>query len=424
MFFHPRNKNLAIGSLIEALLYDAQRKLSTRFELLPWLEEVADHCTICHKCLPVCPVDIDTGEVSVLEREILASWGYKHTSIATKLTLRYLGSQSPAFNKLFRASVIQLGGTAQGLASKLAAPLQHLKGAAQFYPLQMLRSSLPAYPAETLRDVLPDCEPDQALVFEPTPTDTAPTETKTVFYFPGCGSERLFSEVSMAAIHMLLELNTRVILPPPFLCCGFPAHVNAKTALHSRIVLLDSILLAQIREMFADLDFDACVVTCGTCKEGLTGMDTQKLFTRIVDASAYMQERGLKLEGADNCLYHAPCHDSLDGKAIGVLKRIGGFGSITPVPHCCSEAGTLSLSRPDITDSMLDRKRQAFIQLQNGARNTVLTNCPSCLQGLGRMRDLDIRPLHIAIALAEKHSGPEWREKFLAQASRATVVSF
>jgi ferredoxin len=55
MFFHPRNKNLAIGSLIEALLYDAQRKLSTRFELLPWLEEVADHCTICHKCLPVCP---------------------------------------------------------------------------------------------------------------------------------------------------------------------------------------------------------------------------------------------------------------------------------------------------------------------------------------------------------------------------------
>ncbi len=118
MFFHPRNKNLAIGSLIEALLYDAQRKLSTRFELLPKLEEVADHCTICHKCLPVCPVDIDTGEVSVLEREILSGWGYKHTPPATKLTLRYLDSHSPAFNKIFRASVIQLGGTAQRVASK------------------------------------------------------------------------------------------------------------------------------------------------------------------------------------------------------------------------------------------------------------------------------------------------------------------
>jgi FAD/FMN-containing dehydrogenase/Fe-S oxidoreductase len=424
MFFHPRNKNLAVGSLIEALLYDAQRKLSARFELLPWLEEVADHCTICHKCLPVCPVDIDTGAVSVLEREILSGWGYKHTPIATKLTLRYLDSHSPAFNKLFRASVIQLGGLAQSLASKMVAPLQPSGGSSRFYPLAMLRSSLPPYPGQTLRDLLPHCEPDQALLFEPAPEAAdAPQKQKTVFYFPGCGSERLFSDVSMAAIHMLLELNTRVVLPPPFLCCGFPAHVNAKTAQFSRTVLLDSILLAQIRGMFADLDFDACVVTCGTCREGLAGMEIQKLFSRIVDASAYMLERGLKLEGDGSCLYHAPCHDSLDGKATRVLNKLGGFGAITPVPNCCSEAGTLSLSRPDITDAMLDRKREAFAEVLNGEMRTVLTNCPSCLQGLGRMRDT-IKPMHIVVALAEKHSGPEWKKKFLPQASRATTVSF
>jgi FAD/FMN-containing dehydrogenase/heterodisulfide reductase subunit C len=425
MFFHPRNKNLAVGSLIEALLYDAQRELSTRFELLTKLEEVADHCTICHKCLPVCPVDIDTGEVSVLEREILAGWGYKHTPPATKLTLRYLDSHSPAFNSVFRASVIQLGGTAQRVASKVAAPLQHLKGAAQFYPLQMLRSSLPAYPGQTLRDVLPHCEPDQALVFEPmVAANTAPQEVKTVFYFPGCGSERLFSDVSMATIHMMLELGTRVVLPPPFLCCGFPAHVNAKTAQHSRTVLRDSMLFAQIREMFGYLDFDACVVTCGTCREGLVGMDTPKLFNRIVDAGAYMLERGLKLEGEGNYLYHAPCHDSLDGKATSVLKKIGGFDTITAVPHCCSEAGTLSLSRPDITDSMLHRKREAFTEVLHGDKATVLTNCPSCLQGLGRSIDLGIKPVHIAVALAEKHSGADWKKKFVVQAGRATTVSF
>jgi FAD/FMN-containing dehydrogenase/Fe-S oxidoreductase len=424
MFYHPRNKNLAIGSLIEALLYDAQRELSTRFELLTKLEEVADHCTICHKCLPVCPVDIDTGEVSVLEREILAGWGYKHTPPATKLTLRYLDSHSSAFNKVFRASVIQLGGTAQRVASKLAAPLQHLKGASQFYPLQMLRSSLPAYPGQTLRDVLPHCEPDQALVFEPVAANSASQEVKTVFYFPGCGSERLFSDVSMATIHMLLELGTRVVLPPPFLCCGFPAHVNAKTAQHSRTVLRDSMLFAQIREMFGYLDFDACIVTCGTCREGLVGMDTPKLFNRIVDAGAYMLERGLKLQGEGDYLYHAPCHDSLDGKATSVLKKIGGFDTITAVPHCCSEAGTLSLSRPDITDSMLHRKREAFAEVLHGDKATVLTNCPSCLQGLGRSIDLGIKPTHISVALAEKHSGANWKKQFLVQAERATTVTF
>src|SRR5512143_3154004 len=103
MFYHPRNKNLAIGALIEALLFDAQRQRSGKFELLRHLEEVADHCTICHKCLKPCPVDIDTGEVTVMEREILALKGYKHTPAATRLTLRYLDSRSRGFNKVFRA---------------------------------------------------------------------------------------------------------------------------------------------------------------------------------------------------------------------------------------------------------------------------------------------------------------------------------
>jgi hypothetical protein len=43
---------------------------------------------------------------------------------------------------------------------------------------------------------------------------------------------------------------------------------------------------------------------------------------------------------------------------------------------------------------------------------------------LGRNRDLGVKPVHIAVALAEKHSGPEWMEKFVVQAADATAVSF
>ena len=67
IFFHPRNKNMVIGSLIEALLYDMQRSHLPRFNQLKNLEEIADHCTMCRKCLAPCPVDIDTAEVSLLE---------------------------------------------------------------------------------------------------------------------------------------------------------------------------------------------------------------------------------------------------------------------------------------------------------------------------------------------------------------------
>ncbi|MDR3739260.1 MAG: DUF3683 domain-containing protein [Terracidiphilus sp.] len=423
MFYHPRNKNLAVGSLIEALLYDAQRKLSTRFELLTWLEDVADHCTICHKCLAPCPVDIDTGKVSVLEREILVGLNFKHTPPATKMTLRYLDSQAPAFNKVFRASVVQLGGRAQRVASKLARPLQSLEGASGFYPLQMLRTSIGPVPAKTLRDYVPDCERDQVLVFEPASSQSKAEDIRTVFYFPGCGSERLFSDISMAAIHLLVEAGVRVVLPPPFLCCGFPAQANAKTAQRSRTVLRDSILFAQIREMFMHIDFDACVVSCGTCREGLGEMNAANLFGRVVDVAAYLAEVGLKVDGSGDYLYHAPCHDSLEDKAAQTLKQLGGFDRITAVPHCCSEAGTLSLSRPDITDALLNRKREAIAEASSEPHPTILTNCPSCIQGLGRNRDL-VEPKHIAVALAEKHSGKDWQKRFVDRAQKATAIRF
>lgn len=421
MFYHPRNKNLAVGSLIEALLYVAQRERSTDFELLQWLEDVADHCTICHKCLKPCPVDIDTGEVSVLERDILEARGYKHFSAVTQMTLKYLENRSPFVNKMFRNGVVRMGGAAIRAGNKLAKPLQPAENPSSFYPLKMVRSSVPPVPEETLRDVLPHCEPDQVLVFEPDRTNGS-----TVFYFPGCGSERMHSSISMAAIHLLLETGIRVVLPPPFLCCGFPAYVNAQNDQHSKIVLRNTVIFTQIREMFSYLDFDACVISCGTCMEALEGMETRKLFGgSIVDVMIYAKSQGLKLNGSDDRLYHAPCHDSLGGKAPEKLKDLGGFGVITPVEHCCSEAGTLALSRPDITDSMLQRKRNAIGEAKKETGDTViLTNCPSCVQGLGRSRDLGVEPLHIAVAIAEKISGPDWKARFKQQAARATAVRF
>jgi FAD/FMN-containing dehydrogenase/Fe-S oxidoreductase len=423
MFYHPRNKNLAIGSLIEAVLYEAQRKRSTRFELVRWLDDVADHCTVCHKCLKPCPVDIDSGEVSVLEREILGARGYRKTPLATRLTLRYLESRSPLLNGVFRSLVVRAGASGQRLASALSAPLQPADAPAPTYAMRLLRSPMPRVPAASLSGLVPSCQPDQALVLEP-----EGRAARTVFYFPGCGSERLHSSVSLAAVHVLLQTGTRVVLPPPFLCCGFPAHVNAKTAMHGRIVLRDTILFTQIRDMFAHLDFDACVVSCGTCREGLEGMDAGRLFGgRIVDVAAYALESGLRLRGGGGSQpYHAPCHDSLDGKADAVLQGIGGFGRVKPVPHCCSEAGTLSLSRPDITDNMLHRKREALgaFLASHAEPSIVLTNCPSCLQGLGRNQSLGFETRHVAVALAERLSGPEWEAEARASVAHATALDF
>jgi D-lactate dehydrogenase (cytochrome) len=324
---------------------------------------------------------------------------------------------------MFRNTVLRIGGAAQRAGAKMTAPLQASEAQHVIAPLRLLRSAVPPVPEKTLRDVLPPCDSDQVLVFEPTGKEA----TSTVLYFPGCGSERLHSTISMAAIHILLETGTRVVLPPPFLCCGFPLNVNAKEEEYASIVLRNTVMFSQIREMFSYFDFDACVISCGTCMEGLEIMDAPKLFgNRIVDVSRYAYEKGMRVDGGSTeSLYHAPCHDSLKGKACDLLRDVGGFCKVTDVPHCCSEAGTLALSRPDITDSMLHRKREALKESMHGeATATILTNCPSCVQGLGRNRDMGVEAKHIAVALAEKHSGPDWMERFLAQAAKAQAVLF
>jgi D-lactate dehydrogenase (cytochrome) len=74
---------------------------------------------------------------------------------------------------------------------------------------------------------------------------------------------------------------------------------------------------------------------------------------------------------------------------------------------------------------MLHRKRDAFVEaIGTGKKATVLTNCPACVQGLGRSRDVGVEPLHIAVALAEKLSGADWKKEFAAQAARAAAVAF
>jgi FAD/FMN-containing dehydrogenase/Fe-S oxidoreductase len=419
LFYHPRNKNLAIGSLVEALLYEAQRFRTTDFESLAYLEDVADHCTICHKCLEPCPVKIDTGEVSILEREILVARGTKRTALPTRLVLAYLDSTNRAFTAGFRYLGLRLGTEAQRLGTRMVRALGAPAALTGRWPLALLRSPVTAPAAAPLHRALPDYHGSQALVIEP----ALPPE-RTVFYFPGCGSERLHSDVGKAAIFLLLGARCRVVLPPPLLCCGFPSGANAKTRMHARKVLSDTIVFSQIRGMLSHLAFDAVAVSCGTCLESLHAMGAHEIFAcPLVDVGELALAHGAPPPAAGRLLYHRPCHDSTAGRAPRLLAQ--GGATVDSVPHCCSEAGTLALSRPDIAHKMLARKRSALAQAADGERPLpFVTNCPSCLQGLGRQEHPGAEPVHLAVLLARKQGGDEWQATLGQAMARTEVVNF
>lgn len=421
VYFHPRNKNLAIGSLIEALLYDMQRSHFPRFKQLRNLQEIADHCTMCGKCLGPCPVDIDTAEVSVLEREILAEVGYKKKPAATSMSLYYLKNRNSLFNSLFRKSVVDWGGRVQrlGVQAMQKVPKRLARDGNQL--VEMLRAPMVQPSAKTLRHMLPQCAHSEALLLAP-----PKAAIKTVFYFPGCGSERLYADIGMAALFILLKSNIQVVLPPPYLCCGFPSKVNAKKKAHNEIVLRDTIIFSQIREMLGHIRFDAVVVSCGTCKEALHSIGCETIFDcSLTDIAGYVLSQDTKFDIiSGNYLYHAPCHDSLQGNGKKLIESLGL--EVEAVPNCCSEAGTLAISRPDIASAMRLKKREAISRTTKGstAGKCILTNCPSCISGLGRNSDMGVTPQHFTEMLAASLGGENWQQELETLLIKAEKVTF
>ncbi len=417
LFYHPRNKNLALMAIIEALLYDAQRSHTVGMRPLRWLGEIADHCTLCHKCLSPCPVSIDTGEVSILERDVLASRGSKRTALPTRIVLDYLASRSSMKNSVVRRGVLQWGGTLQRLGACTVGKLQQDGNTTSI--MAPLYAPAPRIAARPMKSVLPPHEANHAIVVHP-----EGDAGNTVFYFPGCGSERLHTEIGLASIYLLLQSGTRVVLPPKHLCCGYPARANAKADLNTRQELRNTFIFNQMRSMLGYIDFSGCVVSCGTCREALSRIGISQIFDApVVDIADFVVSLGTRIRLSGDQLYHKPCHDSLDGNGVGLLEKISD-GRVTPVPQCCSEAGTLALSRPDIAAAMFKRKRRLLkrISSDNLTNRQLITNCPACLNGLGRQRMAPCR--HLAVAMANAGAKGDWKKSVTARLAEVELIRF
>lgn len=413
LFYHPRNKNLALTGIIEALLYDSQRSLEVGLRPLRWLSEIADHCTLCHKCRPPCPVDIDSAEVSILEREVLAAHGARQTALPTRMVLAYLDSRSRPVNAAVRRTFLQWGGALQRAGARLVNRDKRLGPLlAPFYAPAPIIAQRPL-------SALFSRPGDGNHVLQVDPNHKA---TATVFYFPGCGSERLYSDIALAAIYLLLKAGVRVVLPPEYLCCGFPARANAKVDLNHRQELRNILIFNQINDMLGHMEVNACVVSCGTCREALTRMGAAEIFDApISDAVYFAAGHGLTARLSGAYVYHQPCHDSLDGRGEELLRKMALQG-VASVDRCCSEAGTLALSRPDIAAAMLDRKRREIASLYTDPRkHTLLTNCPACISGLSRQQLA--RPQHLAVALADACDA-HWRMIAVHQLAQGELVRF
>ncbi len=447
LLYSPRNKILATSLLVEAFLYEEQTRRGISIKHWQEFEDVADHCTVCHKCLTPCPVNIDFGEVSMNMRNLLRKMGQKSFRPGNAAAMFFLNATNPQTIKIMRSAMVDVGFKAQRFANKimrLAANKQTAKppstvGKAPIKEqvIHFINKKMPGgLPKKTARALLDIEDSDYVPIIRDPAATTA--ETEAVFYFPGCGSERLFSQVGLATQAMLWHAGVQTVLPPGYLCCGYPQRGSGQFDKAEKIITDNRVLFHRVANTLNYLDIKTVVVSCGTCYDQLQGYQFDKIFPgcRIIDIHEYLLEKGITLpSGQGGFLYHEPCHNPMQqGDSMKTVKALIG-NNVVKSERCCGESGTLGVTRPDISTQVRFRKEEEIkkgeMQLRasgtvaEGANLKILTSCPSCLQGLQRYgNDLNnglLEADYIVVEMANQILGPQWLPDYVAKANAGGI---
>ena len=450
LLYSPRNKILATSLLVEAFLYEEQTRRGVSIKHWQEFEDVADHCTVCHKCLSPCPVDIDFGEVSMNMRNLLRKMGQKTFRPGNAAAMVFLNATNPQTIKFMRSAMVDVGFKAQRLANKLFQRLARkqtekppaTKGAAPIKEqvIHFINKKMPGgLPKKTARALLDIEDKDYVPIIRNPKATTADTEA--VFYFPGCGSERLFSQVGLATQAMLWHAGVQTVLPPGYLCCGYPQKGSGQFDKADKIITDNRVLFHRVANTLNYLDIKTVVVSCGTCYDQLQGYEFDKIFpgSRIIDIHEYLLEKGITLRPENGAgkgyLFHDPCHSPMKlQEPMKTVKALLG-DNVLKNERCCGESGTLGVTRPDISTQVRFRKEEELQKGEAALRASgavagqenvkILTSCPSCLQGLSRYQDDMKNGLlqadYIVVEMANQILGKDWLQTYVDSANHGGI---
>ena len=443
--YSPRNKILGTGLIIEAFLYEEQTRRGLSERHFEEMNDVADHCTICHKCLSPCPVDIDYGDVTMRMRRILVDRGKKRTSPGAAAAMAFLNTQSPQAIHVMRKGLAEWGFQGLNLANAIARGLQLTAGPNQ-QPTSSTGDPSPVGQAvnlvsRSIRVEVPKRTFRHELGLEdrsrvPILRDPKLAEdAEAVFYFPGCGSERLFSDIGLATLAMLFDEGVQTVLPPGYLCCGYPQRAAGLEDSGKQITMENRVLFHRVANTLNYLDIRTVIVSCGTCMDQLLKYEFERIFPgcRLLDIHEFLLEKGKRLEDVTGVkyLYHDPCHTPMKTyEPTSVASKLMGQ-PVQLSDRCCGEAGTLGTARPDIANQVRFRKSEEITQ---GVRDLtgrdqaepgqvkMLTACPACHQGLAKYADeTGVTTDYIVVEMAKHLLGEGWQQRFMERVKAGGV---
>ncbi|MGN1038765.1 MAG: FAD-binding and (Fe-S)-binding domain-containing protein, partial [Mailhella sp.] len=452
--YNPRNKNLILGALTEAIYYSQVTSGKPSAELLEELRHLVEHCTGCGRCTSVCPVKIESPEVALSSLAYVKREGMGGHPIKSQVLSVLSSSPSkrvPAFAKMAALGQNVMNQfvplVPRVWRSRMQSPLFSGKGPA----LGMVSMY------ESLR-----LEKSPAHLFLPVGGDASASDilagrVQAVLYFPGCGGSLFYRRIAMASLALMMHAGIPVVMPGVHLCCGYPLLAAGAAEHYEANLQRNRQVMASTMKAAAEAGFDVnmLVTACGSCREsllrhGLTGLDGEVLaHNDIVQLLVSRLPNGVSLSH-ERIIYHSSCHPAWSGvkatkdggKVARALERLTG-ASILLNPGCCGESGAGAYTCPNIYNTLRERKRNRLQSALAGYASDapILVGCPSCKIGIARtLMTMDARHpargedkaiadktvidthrpvLHNAEWLAETLLGKHWMASFKERALHA-----
>ena len=377
----PRGRVALIRKLQEGELDQSERLL-----------EYLALCLDCQACASACPCGVNAGELVAeftCERKSDTGLGFMEDLILRKLVPhpdRLESSMTPL--RLYQRIGLQKLVRKLGILKMFPKPLERMEGL------------LPTLPARPLRQEINDITP------------AVGTERGTAGFFLGCVMSLIFSDASRATIKLLSSLGYKVITPKNQVCCGAPNMLGGdlaglKEAARTNI------------EIFGGHDVDFIVTDCGGCgaelkKYGchIDGESASAFSAKVRDISQVLAlhagELALLLKPLPlKVTYHDPCHiahcQGIRKEPRDLLKMIPEleYNELDNADACCGSAGTYNITKPEMSDLILQRKLDSV--RASGAKILVTGN-PGCLLQLkkGLAEQLpDVKIMHLTEILAQ-----------------------
>jgi Fe-S oxidoreductase len=156
--------------------------------------------------------------------------------------------------------------------------------------------------------------------------------------------------VGLATQAMLWHAGVQTVLPPGYLCCGYPQRGSGQFDKAEKIITDNRVLFHRVANTLNYLDIRTVVVSCGTCYDQLQGYQFEDIFPgcRIVDIHEYLLEKGITLPGhTGGYLYHDPCHSPMKQQDADEDGEGAAWAtSVLKSERCCGESGTLGVTGP------------------------------------------------------------------------------